>query len=51
MGNANSRGLLANSYGMDTRVLAVCDVDTNRRTDAKQKVEQRLRKQRLQGLQ
>jgi predicted dehydrogenase len=34
-----SRGLLSNFLWQDTRVLAVCDVDTTRRTDAKQKVD------------
>ncbi|TAN36893.1 MAG: Gfo/Idh/MocA family oxidoreductase [Verrucomicrobia bacterium] len=33
------RGLLGNFLGQDTRVLAVCDVDTNRRTLAKQQVD------------
>ncbi|MCX6995983.1 MAG: Gfo/Idh/MocA family oxidoreductase [Kiritimatiellaeota bacterium] len=35
-----SRGLLGNFLGQDTRVLAGCDVDTNRRNDAKSKVDQ-----------
>ncbi len=34
-----SRGLLGGFLGMATRVLAVCDVDTTRRTDAKQRVD------------
>jgi predicted dehydrogenase len=34
-----SRGLLSNFLWQDTRVLAVCDVDTTRRNDAKQKVD------------
>jgi predicted dehydrogenase len=34
-----SRGLLSNFLWQETRVLAVCDVDTTRRTDAKQKVD------------
>ena len=35
-----SRGLLGGFLRMETRVLAVCDVDTTRRMDAKQKVDQ-----------
>jgi predicted dehydrogenase len=34
-----SRGLLNNFLRQETRVLAVCDVDTTRRNDAKQKVD------------
>ena len=34
-----ARGLLSGFLGQDTRVLAVCDVDTTRRNDAKQKVD------------
>ena len=34
-----SRGLLGGFLGRNTRVLAVCDVDTTRREDAKQKVD------------
>jgi predicted dehydrogenase len=34
-----SRGLLGNFLYQNTRVLAVCDVDTTRRNDAKQKVD------------
>jgi predicted dehydrogenase len=34
-----SRGLLNGFLSRETRVLAVCDVDTNRRNDAKQKVD------------
>jgi predicted dehydrogenase len=34
-----SRGLLRGFLGMETQVLAVCDVDTTRRADAKQKVD------------
>lgn len=34
-----SRGLLGGFLRMETRVLAVCDVDTTRRTDAKAKVD------------
>ncbi len=34
-----SRGLLQTFMGMNTQVLAVCDVDTTRREDAKQKVD------------
>jgi len=34
-----SRGLLDNFLRQETRVLAVCDVDTTRRNDAKQKVD------------
>jgi predicted dehydrogenase len=34
-----SRGLLGNFLGRKSRVLAVCDVDTTRRNDAKQKVD------------
>jgi predicted dehydrogenase len=34
-----SRDLLSNFLWQDTRVLAVCDVDTTRRNDAKQKVD------------
>jgi predicted dehydrogenase len=34
-----SRGLLSNFLRQDTRVLAVCDVDTTRRNDAKGKVD------------
>jgi predicted dehydrogenase len=34
-----SRGLLGNFIQQNTRVLAVCDVDTTRRTDAKKKVD------------
>lgn len=34
-----SRGLLGGFLGRETRVLAVCDVDTTRRTDAKAKVD------------
>ena len=36
-----SRGLLSNFLAQQTRVLAVCDVDTTRRNDAKQKVDKR----------
>ena len=36
-----SRGLLGNFLAQQTRVLAVCDVDTTRRNDAKQKVDKR----------
>ena len=36
-----SRGLLGGFLGQDTRVLAVCDVDTTRRTAAKKTVDQR----------
>ncbi len=35
-----SRGLLGGFLGNDARVLAVCDVDTNRRKDAQQRVDQ-----------
>ena len=35
-----ARGLLGGFLGNDTRVLAVCDVDTNRRKDAQQRVDQ-----------
>jgi predicted dehydrogenase len=35
-----SRGLLGGFLGQDTRVLAVCDVDTTRREDAKQRVDE-----------
>jgi predicted dehydrogenase len=38
MGTQN-RGLLRNFLGQDTRVLAVCDVDTTRRNDAKKIVD------------
>jgi len=34
-----SRGLLRGFLGLDTRVLAVCDVDTTRRNDGKQTVD------------
>jgi len=34
-----SRGLLSGFLGNDTKVLAVCDVDTTRREDAKKKVD------------
>jgi predicted dehydrogenase len=34
-----ARGLMGGFLGQDTRVLAVCDVDTNRRNAAKQKVD------------
>ena len=34
-----SRGLLSNFLAQQTRVVAVCDVDTTRRNDAKQKVD------------
>jgi predicted dehydrogenase len=33
------RGLLGGFLGLDTRVLAVCDVDTTRRNDAKERVD------------
>ncbi len=33
------RGLLSGFLGMETRVLAVCDVDTTRRIDAKERVD------------
>jgi predicted dehydrogenase len=36
-----ARGLLGGFLGRETQVLAVCDVDTNRRNDAKQKVDSR----------
>lgn len=36
-----SRGLLRGFLGKSTRVLAVCDVDTNRREDAKRTVDER----------
>lgn len=35
------RGLLNNFLGQDTQVLAICDVDTNRRDAAKQQVDRR----------
>ncbi|MCX7825394.1 MAG: Gfo/Idh/MocA family oxidoreductase [Verrucomicrobiae bacterium] len=35
-----SRGLLSAFLGQDTRVLAVCDVDTTRRNDAKRRVDE-----------
>src|SRR5208282_3387602 len=35
-----SRGLLGNFLRQDTRVLAVCDVDTTRREDAKRTVDE-----------
>lgn len=35
------RGLLGGFLGMATRVLAICDVDTTRRMDAKQRVDKR----------
>ena len=38
MGTQN-RGLLGGFLGSDTQVLAVCDVDTNRRNDAKKRVD------------
>ena len=34
-----ARGLLANFLGQDTSVLAICDVDTNRRNDAVKRVD------------
>jgi predicted dehydrogenase len=34
-----SRGLLGGFLGLETKVLAVCDVDTNRRNDAKKRVD------------
>ena len=34
-----SRGLLSNFLHQETRVVAVCDVDTTRRNDAKKKVD------------
>jgi predicted dehydrogenase len=40
MGRQN-RGLLGNFLGQDTQVLAVCDVDTTRRDDAKKTVDDR----------
>ncbi|MCY2991007.1 MAG: Gfo/Idh/MocA family oxidoreductase [Planctomycetota bacterium] len=39
MGTQN-RGLLGGFLGQDTKVLAVCDVDTNRRDAAKQRVDE-----------
>ena len=36
-----SRGLLDNFLHQNTQVLAVCDVDTTRRNDAKNKVDKR----------
>ena len=33
------RGLFGGFLGLDTRVLAVCDVDTTRRNDAKERVD------------
>lgn len=36
-----SRGLLGGFLGQETQVLAVCDVDTTRREDAKKKVDER----------
>ena len=36
-----SRGLLSGFLSRETRVLAVCDVDTNRRNDAKEKVDKK----------
>ncbi len=44
MGMQN-RGLLGGFLGHDTEVLAVCDVDTTRRDDAKQRVEEYYAKQ------
>jgi predicted dehydrogenase len=40
-----SRGLLGAFLGQDTRVLAVCDVDTTRREDAKKRVDEYYAKQ------
>ena len=44
-----SRGLLGGFLGQDTRVLAVCDVDTTRRNDAKKRVDEFYAKKAGQG--
>jgi len=44
-----SRGLLGGFLGHDTKVLAVCDVDTTRREDARKRVEEYYAKKGEQG--
>ena len=48
MGTQN-RGLLGGFLGMETQVLAVCDVDTTRREAAKKRVDEHYAKQKNQG--
>ncbi len=43
------RGLLGGFLGQDTQVLAVCDVDTTRRSDAQKKVDDHYAKQSPKG--
>jgi len=44
-----SRGLLGGFLGQDTKVLAVCDVDTTRRENAKKKVDEYYAKKEVKG--
>jgi predicted dehydrogenase len=44
-----SRGLLGNFLSQDVKVVAVCDVDKNRREDAKSKVDQKYKNQDCQA--